>query len=135
MNVAERQARSALARLVTQRGVLRGNLSQRRRACGKPTCKCARGELHQSLYLVFSEGGKLREWHCRASLLIAESLWTQQGCPQFPTRIVHQGVTVSSSFEHAGFDTTRAIGDFVGGDPLQSQMPQLSHVPARPRRQ
>ena len=57
MKVAERQARSALARLVTQRGVLRGNLSQRRRACGKPTCKCARGELHQSLYLVFSEGG------------------------------------------------------------------------------
>jgi hypothetical protein len=61
MNVAERQARSALARLVSQRGVLRGNLSQRRRACGKPTCKCARGELHQSLYLVFSEGGKLRQ--------------------------------------------------------------------------
>ena len=61
MNVAERQARSALARLVTQRGVLRGSLSQRRRACGKPTCKYARGELHQSLYLVFSEGGKPRQ--------------------------------------------------------------------------
>ena len=61
MSVAERQARSALARLVTQRGLLRGNLLQRRRVCGKPTCKCARGELHASLYLVFSEGGKLRQ--------------------------------------------------------------------------
>jgi len=79
--------------------------------------------------------GALPEWHCRASLLIAESLWTQQGCPQFPARIVHQGVTVSSSFEHAGFDTTRAVGDFVGGDALQGQTPQLPHIPARPRRQ
>jgi len=61
MSVPERQARSALARLVTQRGVLRGNLLERRRACGKPNCKCARGELHESLYLVFSEGGKLRQ--------------------------------------------------------------------------
>lgn len=61
MRLPERQARSALARLVTQRGLLRGNLLQRRRACGKPNCRCARGELHASLYLVFSEGGKLRQ--------------------------------------------------------------------------
>ena len=61
MSVPERQARSALARLVTQRGLLRGNLLERRRVCGKPTCKCTRGELHANLYLVFSEGGKLRQ--------------------------------------------------------------------------
>jgi hypothetical protein len=61
MSVAERQARSALARLVTQRGLLRGNLLERRRVCGKPTCRCPRGELHAGLYLVFSEGGKLRQ--------------------------------------------------------------------------
>jgi hypothetical protein len=61
MSLPERQARSALARLVTQRGLLRGNLLERRRVCGKPNCRCARGELHASLYLVFSEGGKLRQ--------------------------------------------------------------------------
>jgi hypothetical protein len=61
LSVPERQARSALARLVTQRGLLRGNLLERRRVCGKPNCRCARGELHASLYLVFSEGGKLRQ--------------------------------------------------------------------------
>jgi hypothetical protein len=48
MSVPERQARSALARLVTPRGRLRGNLLQRRRVCGKPTCQCTRGELHAS---------------------------------------------------------------------------------------
>lgn len=62
MSVPERQARSALARLVTQRGLLRGNLLERRRVCGKPNCRCLRGELHASLYLVFSEGGKLRQF-------------------------------------------------------------------------
>lgn len=61
MSLPERQARSALARLITQRGLLRGNLLQRRRVCGKPNCRCARGELHAGLYLVFSEGGKLRQ--------------------------------------------------------------------------
>jgi hypothetical protein len=76
--VPERQARSALARLVTQRGLLRGNLLERRRVCGKPTCKCTRGELHASLYLVFSEGGKLRQlfvpktWEARVRQWVAD---------------------------------------------------------------
>lgn len=78
MSVPERQARSALARLVTQRGLLRGNLLQRRRVCGKPHCRCTRGELHASLYLVFSEGGKLRQlcvpraWEARVRQWVAE---------------------------------------------------------------
>ena len=61
MTVQERRCRSALARLVSQRGLLRGNLLQRRRVCGKANCKCTRGELHASLYLVFSDGGRLRQ--------------------------------------------------------------------------
>lgn len=60
-SVPERRARSALARLVPQRGLLRGNLLERRRVCGKPNCRCTRGDWHASLYLVFSEGGKLRQ--------------------------------------------------------------------------
>jgi len=40
---------------------LRGTLSERSGKCGKPTCHCAKGELHQSLYLVQSHGGKPRQ--------------------------------------------------------------------------
>ncbi len=78
MSLAERQTRSALARLVTQRGLLRGNLLERRRTCGKPNCRCARGELHASLYLVFSQGGKLRQlfipkdWEARVRQWVAD---------------------------------------------------------------
>ncbi|MBU0638852.1 MAG: hypothetical protein KKB50_08305 [Planctomycetes bacterium] len=60
-SAAERRCRSALARLVSQRGLLRGNLLERRRVCGKPNCKCTRGERHTNLYLVYSESGKLRQ--------------------------------------------------------------------------
>ena len=61
MTAGERRRRSGLARLVSQRGLLRGSLQERHRTCGKPNCRCTRGELHVNLYLVFSEGGKLRQ--------------------------------------------------------------------------
>ncbi|HEY4765082.1 MAG TPA: DUF6788 family protein [Candidatus Sulfotelmatobacter sp.] len=43
------------------RWFLRGSLSERLGKCGKPNCCCTRGELHKSLYLVQSQGGKLRQ--------------------------------------------------------------------------
>jgi hypothetical protein len=57
----ERQLRSRLSQLTSQAGLLRGSLSVRKRVCGKPGCKCTRGEKHVSLYLVVSEGGKYRQ--------------------------------------------------------------------------
>ncbi len=61
MPAAERKHRSRLAQLVHQRRFLRGTLSVRSRRCGKPNCRCARGEPHVSLYLVQSHGGKPRQ--------------------------------------------------------------------------
>ena len=61
MTQREREFRSRLAKLVHADGLLRGNLSVRERTCGKPGCKCTKGEKHVSLYLVFSEKGKYRQ--------------------------------------------------------------------------
>lgn len=61
MPLPERRLRSRLAQLVHGQGLLRGTLLQRARACGKSGCKCARGELHESLYLVVSEKGRTRQ--------------------------------------------------------------------------
>lgn len=36
-------------------------MQERRRVCGKPNCRCTRGEKHRSLYLVLSAGGRLRQ--------------------------------------------------------------------------
>lgn len=58
----ERQARSRLTKLLTSgQGLLRGTLSTRERTCGKPTCKCYRGDKHSSLYLVVSVDGKYQQ--------------------------------------------------------------------------
>lgn len=61
MSAAERKARSQLTRLLNQRGVIRGTLLVRKRKCGKANCKCARGEGHESLFLVISEQGRTRQ--------------------------------------------------------------------------
>jgi len=61
MSVAERKTRSQRAQLVAQRGLVRGSLLLRRRVCGKASCRCSRGELHQSLYLVITEQGRTRQ--------------------------------------------------------------------------
>jgi hypothetical protein len=61
LSATERSLRSRMAQLASTRWFLRGTLSERTGTCGKPNCRCARGELHRSLYLVQSQGGKLRQ--------------------------------------------------------------------------
>jgi len=40
--------------------MLPGTVSTFRRRCGKPNCRCATGEPHESPALVFTEGGRTR---------------------------------------------------------------------------
>jgi hypothetical protein len=61
MSAKERDRRSRLARLAHGAGLLRGTLAPRQRVCGKPNCKCAKGEKHASLYLVVHRDGELRQ--------------------------------------------------------------------------
>ena len=78
MTAAERHARSQLAQVVSQRGVIRGTLLLRKRKCGKANCRCARGEGHESLFLVISENGRTRQffvpkdWESRVRQWVAD---------------------------------------------------------------
>ena len=56
----ERQVRSRLAQLAHAGEFLRGSLTLMRHTCGKRTCRCARGEKHESWYLAYSQGGRKR---------------------------------------------------------------------------
>jgi hypothetical protein len=38
--------------------MVKGNVYALARKCGKPTCACARGELHRSMVLTWSQAGK-----------------------------------------------------------------------------
>jgi hypothetical protein len=78
MTATERRTRSQLAQLLSQRGVIRGTLLVRKRKCGKPNCRCARGEGHESLFLVISENGRTRQlfvpkdWESRVRLWVED---------------------------------------------------------------
>ena len=44
----------------SDRPVIKGTVYELKRRCGKPGCKCARGELHTRMVVSASEGGKTR---------------------------------------------------------------------------
>lgn len=46
--------------------LVRGSFGTRARVCGKPTCRCAQGELHESKFLTALEGGVTRQVHVPA---------------------------------------------------------------------
>jgi hypothetical protein len=78
LSAAERNFRSQFARLALNRWFLRGSLSERMGKCGKPNCRCTRGELHKSLYLVQSQGGRPRQicvpqaWQARVRQAVSD---------------------------------------------------------------
>lgn len=57
---AERAARSRLAQILHDREVIRGSVVPMARVCGKPGCRCTRGDKHLSLYLSAKVEGKRR---------------------------------------------------------------------------
>jgi hypothetical protein len=61
LSATERNFRSRITQLSSGHWFLRGTLSERSGTCGKAHCRCARGERHQSLYLVQSQAGKPRQ--------------------------------------------------------------------------
>jgi hypothetical protein len=77
MSVSERNLRSAINRLLSQQGVVHGTLIERERVCGKPNCRCTRGYRHKSLYLVVSEGGKLRQLYVPADWQATVREWIE----------------------------------------------------------
>jgi hypothetical protein len=50
-----------------RRPLIRGSFGTRRRVCGKPSCRCTDGQLHESKYLTASDGGRVRQVHVPAS--------------------------------------------------------------------
>jgi len=59
----ERRARSRLTQILHEGSFVLGSLVTMKRTCGKPGCKCTRGELHSGLYLALRVGGKRRMIH------------------------------------------------------------------------
>lgn len=61
MTPAERRSRSKLKPLISRGEMLHATLSLRRQVCGRPGCKCLRGEKHLTLILSRRLGGKVEQ--------------------------------------------------------------------------
>ena len=61
MSKQERENRSRLKPHISYKEFVRGTLSIRERVCGKPNCKCQRGEKHTSLFLTRSKDGRIEQ--------------------------------------------------------------------------
>jgi hypothetical protein len=60
-SLEERQARSRAVQLLADQPLIRGSLVLQHRSCGKPYCRCRRGQKHPALYLhTRSVDGRVR---------------------------------------------------------------------------
>ena len=75
----ERAARSKLAQLISEQPFLRGSLQQRARSCGKPACRCSKGQLHRSLYLATRHNNRRVLLYVPRALEDAVRLWVANG--------------------------------------------------------
>lgn len=76
MSKEEREVRSRLRQVLRgEEGSVRGTLSVRQVTCGKPNCKCARGERHTSHVLVASYDGQPRQLFVPSALVPTVESW------------------------------------------------------------
>lgn len=61
MGAKERDGRSRVKRSIASKPMIKGTLNERMCVCGKPNCRCARGEKHPALYLIRRKKGKTEQ--------------------------------------------------------------------------
>lgn len=54
----ERRWRRRVGEMLAEGGILRGSVSVRRRVCGKPNCRCTRGERHEAMFVVYRRANR-----------------------------------------------------------------------------
>jgi hypothetical protein len=66
------------ARLAPDKPVLAATLTQVRKRCGQPTCRCAQGEPHLAWHLTYKVDGKTRTVYVPLDLLQEVRSWIQE---------------------------------------------------------
>jgi hypothetical protein len=54
----ERAWRRRVRELLREDGIMRGSISMRLRVCGKSNCRCAQGERHEAMVLVYRRANR-----------------------------------------------------------------------------
>jgi hypothetical protein len=78
-STSERDARSRAAQYLANEPFLRGSLVLRYRSCGKPYCRCQRGQKHPALYLYTRCDGQQRATYIPKALHDTVRKWVDNG--------------------------------------------------------
>lgn len=78
LSAVERKAVSRIHWLIKDGTVLRANVVEMKRKCGNKNCRCAKGFLHESLYLYQSRKGKPRMLFIPVQLEKEVKEWTKK---------------------------------------------------------
>lgn len=78
MPSAERESRSKLKPLVSWQEFLRATPNLRYQVCGKPGCKCLRGEKHPTLVLTRTTDGKVEQLYIPRDQEATVRLWIKR---------------------------------------------------------
>lgn len=75
----ERDARSRAVRILADKPLLRGSLVLQHRSCGKPYCRCQKGQKHPALYLHTRSGDRRVRIYIPPDLHDTARLWVDNG--------------------------------------------------------
>ncbi len=75
----ERDARSRAAQFLANEPFLRGSLVLQHRSCGKPYCRCQRGQKHPALYLYTPSAGQQIRTYIPPALHETVRHWVDNG--------------------------------------------------------
>jgi hypothetical protein len=75
----ERDPQSRAAQLLATKPFLRGSLVLQYRSCGKPSCRCQRGQKHPALYLYTRSGGQQIRTYIPPALHDTVRQWVETG--------------------------------------------------------
>ena len=78
MSSEERSLRSRASKLLSAAGLVHGSLSIRHQQCGKPNCRCTRGEKHETFVLVLHKEGKREQIPIPRDLVEVVRDWVDQ---------------------------------------------------------
>ena len=75
----ERDARSRAVQLLADKPLLRGSLVLQHRSCGKPYCRCQKGQKHPALYLHTRSGDRRVRIYIPPALHDTARRWVDNG--------------------------------------------------------
>lgn len=78
MTRTERESRSKLKPIISWQEFLRATPTLRKQVCGRPGCKCQRGEKHTALVLTRSTNGKIEQLYVPKDQEAIVQLWIQR---------------------------------------------------------